>query len=464
MESNLLEHIIIKGCCIDQNYVATLSSVFHKDYFDNKTAAKIYDYIIKHFNEYRTLAPRSAVIADLDKDGKTDAKDFFAEIDAVEFDYIKNYDFLFNSTNDYMKEKAVKKAILSSVDVINKKEEITGIRRIVEDAISKDLNIDLGINYFNTLADRLERMTGPGITRVPTGFPTFDEYISGGLPPFTLSVILAKIHGAKSTFLANMAARQVVMGKNVILVSLEMSEDAFAQRFDSIFSLLDINRMYKETKLKKKLMKSLLDIKKNPNRGNLYIKQYPTGKATVDDYRKYLRELLIRGIKPSIFICDYLNLMKPQYKTHGDMYTDVKNISEELRALSFEFTIPVVSVSQLNREGMKIAFDEVDFTYISESVGVMATADFCAIFGSDENSAVYEGEIFYKIVKNRLGGMVGVTNKFYFDQRNLKMYDSCEQDQWMTDATTSNDTRKMAEVTADPIERNRGSKSRRRER
>jgi hypothetical protein len=94
------------------------------------------------------------------------------------------------------------------------------------------------------------------------------------------------------------------------------------------------------------------------------------------------------------------------------------------------------------------------------SVGVAATADLIAIFGSGEDKAVYESELFYKIVKNRLGGRVGVVDKFYTDARNLKMYDSSEQDQWVDDAKISNDTRSMAEITTpDPIERNRGHRS-----
>jgi replicative DNA helicase len=161
-----------------------------------------------------------------------------------------------------------------------------------------------------------------------------------------------------------------MMGKNIVLASLEMSEDAFSQRFDSIFSLLDINRIYREKSMKLKLIKKLGELKAQEGRGNLYIKQYPTGKATVDDYRRYIRELRIRGIVIHEFVCDYLNLMKSQYKTKGDMYSDVKNISEELRAMSYEFKIPVVSVSQLNREGMNITFDEVDFTYISECLSL----------------------------------------------------------------------------------------------
>lgn len=460
MDPVLLEKLIVKGCLIDTNYLANLSNVFVKEYFDNQIASKVYDYIIKHFIEYKKLAPKSVIISEFDKEGSTDTTDFFNEIESIDFNYSSNYDFLFDKTNEYLKEKAVKKAFLDGVQIINQKGDLKITRKLIEEALSKDLKVDLGLNYFDTLSERLTRLMGPGDKRIPTGFPTLDEYITGGLPPYTLSVMVAKIHGFKSTWLANVCARQTLMGYNPVLVSLEMSEDAFAQRIDSVYSLLDINKMYRERQLKNTLIKSLKELKNLPNRGTLYIKQFPTGKATVDDYRKYLRELIIRGSNPSIFVCDYLNLMKPQYKTKGDMYTDVKSVAEELRALSFEFQIPVLSVSQLNREGMKVTFEEVDFTYISESVGVAATADLIAIFGSGEDKAVYESELFYKIVKNRLGGRVGVVDKFYYDQRNLKMYDSTEQDQWVDDAKISNDTRKMAEiVTPDPIERSRGRRS-----
>lgn len=462
MENKILEQLIIKGCCIDPYYLASLSSVFSKEYFDNPVAGKVYNFISEHFNEYKNIPQKAIIISEFDTSTSTEVSDFLNDVDNMEFNYTKNYDYLYNKTNDYLKEKAIKKAILSSVDIINKKEDIVNIRRFVEDALSKDLKIDLGINYFNSLNERLPRLMGPGDIRVPTGFPTFDERINGGFPPYTLSIMVAKIHGFKSTFLANMCARQVLLGKNVVLTSLEMSEDAFSQRFDSIFTLLDINKMYREKKLKIELMKKLKEIKELPGRGNLWIKQFPTGKATVEDFRKYLRELKIRGVNVDIFVCDYLNLMKPQYKSKGEMYGDVKSIAEDLRALSFEFRIPVVSVSQLNREGMMVSFDEVDFTYISESVGVVATADLVAIFGSSEDNAVYQSELFWKMVKNRLGGRVGEVDRFYFDQRNLKMYDSSEQEIWMNDAQISNDSRNMVEVKSDPVERNRGRKSRRR--
>jgi hypothetical protein len=144
---------------------------------------------------------------------------------------------------------------------------------------------------------------------------------------------------------------------------------------------------------------------------------------------------------PSIVYVDYINLMKPAILKDGGLYGAGKAISEELRALSFEFGIPFVSVSQLNREGTFVGFEELDFNYISESMGVPATADFMSMMGADEDSLIYESELHNKIVKNRLGGRVGDTWKCYYDTRTLKIYDELEMDLWIGDSEKTGDER-----------------------
>jgi len=193
-----------------------------------------------------------------------------------------------------------------------------------------------------------------------------------------------------------------------------------------------INKLNKYSKLK--------------NTGNLFIKQYPTGQASVMDFKRYIRELIMRDTKPDIIYVDYINLMKSSYKNRGDLYVDVKMISEELRAMSFEFECPVVSVTQLNREGSITVFNEIDFNHVAESMGVIATADAMVIIGRNEDDMVYESEKYYKFVKNRLGGRVGDIDKFYFDTRSLKMYDSVELDLWLEDCKISGDERNMKEI------------------
>jgi len=79
------------------------------------------------------------------------------------------------------------------------------------------------------------------------------------------------------------------------------------------------------------------------------------------------------------------------------------------------------------------------------SLGLPATADYMSILGTDEDAMIYQSELFYKVVKNRLGGRVGEIDKFYYDTRSLAMYDSTEIDLWISEATQTGDTRDLHE-------------------
>lgn len=265
-----------------------------------------------------------------------------------------------------------------------------------------------------------------------------------------------------SNVMANMIARQVLNGKNIALASLEMSEDMFAQRFDGIYSLLDINRFYFNRRLQQQLVERLRAIKQLPTRGNLYIKAFPTGKASVNDFRSWVRELKMRGVNLDAFYFDYLNLMASAEVSKSDnTYSSVKSIAEETRAMGFEFNIPMISVSQLNRAGTFMSFEDVDFNSIAESMGVPATADFMMIMGSNDEHMVYNNEVHYKIVKNRLGGRVGEMDKFFYDARSMKMYCSTEMELWMQDREISGDDRDIA---SHPEPEQQGTTGRRRRR
>lgn len=439
LNSNFIEKIILKGMLSDKNFLILVSSVFEENYFDDSSISHTFKFCKDYVDEYNSIPSKDAIINS--SGSPDDVRSVITEAEQTDFNVADSYDFLLEQSNDYLKEKALKQAIVESIDDVENPERRAIIQQRIEKALIKDLKIDLGLRYFEDLGVRLRRIFTATENRIPTYFPVFDEYINGGFPPLTFSTITARIHGGKSNLMANFAARQVLNGHNPVILSLEMSEDMFAQRFDSIYSKLDINKIYMSRRFKINLKDKLREVKETENRGELFIKQYPTGSASILDFRIYLRELILRGIEIGIVYVDYINLMKAAYKVDNNMYSAVKRVSEELRALSFEFKCPFVSVSQLNREGFFVNFSELDFNYMAESIGIAATSDFIAIMGTDEDQMVYESEILYKIAKSRIGGRVGVIDKFYMDKRSLKMYDTSELDTWIDDATFSGDSR-----------------------
>ena len=451
LDSDFLEKLILKGITTDKMYLVLCSNVFEKEYFDDSSVGEVFNFSKSYIEEYRTLPPREVILNTLQSD---DVANAFREADGIEFDVSGNYDYLLQQTNNHLKNQAIRHALMDSVSIYEKGENLEEVRNKIEKALTKDIKIDMGLDYFIQLSQRLRKIfNATEQNRVRTYYNEFDELINGGFPPFTLSVICARIHGFKSNTMANFAARQVQRGHNVLLMSLEMSEEMFAQRFDSIYSLLDINRMYLGDN-KSELVRKLKAIKDDPNRGNLWIKQFPTGAASVRDFRIYIRELLMRDMNPDIVYVDYINLMKSALRKSDNLYTSVKSVAEELRALSFEFEIPFVSVSQLNREGSFVGFEELDFNYIAESMGLPATCDFMSIIGVDESALIYESELHNKIVKNRLGGRVGEIWKCYYDARIVKMYDESEMDTWIADAQLTGDNR--TPFTRQPQGRGRG--------
>jgi replicative DNA helicase len=460
LNSEFIEKIILKGMTNDKDFLVLVSTVFESEYFDDPNIGHVFNFCREYVDEYHSIPSRDSIINS--SDTPDDIREVLDESNQMEFDLADGYDFLLNQANDYLKEKALKRAIIESVEDVEDPDRRFVVQKRIEEAIIKDIKIDLGLNYFGDLRERLRRIFTATENRIPTFFPVFDELIQGGFPPYTLNVLTAKIHGGKSNLMANMAARQVLNGYNVIVLTLEMSQDAFAQRFDSIFSKLDINRMYVSDSRKRELLRKLRDIKNDESRGNLFIKQYPTGNASVLDFKTYLRELELRGIPVDIVYVDYINLMKVAYNVDNNLYSSIKRVSEELRALAFEFECPIISVSQLNREGFFAQFSEVNFNHIAESMGIPATADFMAIMGTSPEEMVYESEILYKITKSRIGGRVGHVERFYLDKRSLKMYDSSELDEWIDDATISGDEREQIDY--EEIERENRERNRRRRR
>lgn len=444
------EILLIKSALTDKSYLASLANTVEREYISEPAAADIFIILRNYFNKYNDIPTQDTLLNEIaDAEKREDAIQFLNETNAVDFDVARQYEYLIDKTDQWLKEKAIKQAILKSVNIIDKgSEEGTRdynlVREHIEKALAKTIKFNLGLNYFDTLQKRLTRIRKFSDNRLPTFFPIFDEYLNGGFPPYTLSVIVAAIHGFKSNTLVNWISRQVLAGYNIVLLTLEMSEDAFAQRFDSILTCMDINKIYRGDSNIVKLYRKLKEVQKREGRGELFIKEFPTGEATVLDYKAYIRELQIRGYKIDAIYVDYINLMKPTVGGKGvDLYVDVKRIAEELRALGFVFDVPVISVSQLNRPGTLTDFRDLSFSYIAESMGVPATADFISIYGKNPDMLVYLNELHYKIEKNRLGGRVGEVDKFFFDSRSLKMYDASEEDLWIKEAKISKDSRKL---------------------
>jgi replicative DNA helicase len=226
--------------------------------------------------------------------------------------------------------------------------------------------------------------------------------------------------------MCHMASANLMMNKNVLYITLEMSEEKIAERIDANTLNVPIQDLGEITKnmFGKKVAKL-----KDKTKGKLIVKEYPTASAHVGHFRHLLQELDIKkDFRPDIIFVDYLNICSSHRVKPGsgaNSYTLVKSIAEELRGLAVEFNVPIMSATQTTRSGY--GSTDIELTDTSESFGLPATADFMfALISSEELEEL--DQMVVKQLKNRYNDPT-IFKRFIIgvDRSRMRLYD-CEQE------------------------------------
>ena len=236
--------------------------------------------------------------------------------------------------------------------------------------------------------------------KVPFDLEMFNKITKGGLPNKSLNIALAGTGVGKSLFMCHMAAAAMEIGKNVLYITMEMSEEKIAERIDANILNIPIDQL--DTLSQSMYAEKIAKVKKSTN-GKLIVKEYPTGSANASHFRALLNELkLKKKFVPQMIFIDYLNICSSaRMKAMGgsiNSYTYIKAIAEEMRGLAVEFNVPIVSATQTTRSGF--GNSDVGLEDTSESFGLPATADLMfALISTEELEQ--QGQLLVKQLKNR---------------------------------------------------------------
>ena len=205
-----------------------------------------------------------------------------------------------------------------------------------------------------------------------------------------------------------------------------MAEEKIAERIDA--NLLNVN-IQELTDLPKVMFENKVTNLAQKTQGSLIIKEYPTASAHSGHFKSLLNELALKkSFRPDIIFIDYLNICaSSRYRGNSTVnsYSYIKSIAEDLRGLTVEANVPIVSATQTTRSGLCWNSD-VDLTDTSESFGLPATADLMfALISTDELQEL--GQIMVKQLKNRYNDL-SVNKRFVvgIDRAKMRLYD-CEQ-------------------------------------
>lgn len=423
----MLEQTILSNLIYNDEYCRKVVPYLKEEYFDDVSAKKIFSTFSDYVAEYKEPPSIEALKVMLD-DRKDLNEDLFKSVvqtvDNLKQDKSTNQEWLLNETEKFCKDKdlfnTIRKAI-TIVDGSDKEADTGSLPKLFMDSLSISFDTHIGHDYMEDFESRFEFYHRKE-ERLPFDIEMLNKITKGGLPRKSLTVFLASTGAGKSLFMCHMAAASFMYGKNVLYITAEMAEERIAERIDA--NLLDVH------------LDDLLDMPKNvfekkisrireKSPGKLIVKEYPPGTAHAGHFRHLINELKMKkSFAPDIIFVDYINICASS-RIKGaaavNSYTLVKSIAEEIRGLSMEFNIPIVSATQSNRSGYDNT--DMDLTNTSESIGLPQTVDaMFALITSEELESM--GQLMIKQLKNRWGDL-GFYRRFVIgiDRSKMKLYD-----------------------------------------
>ena len=260
------------------------------------------------------------------------------------------------------------------------------------------------------IAEETAIIADPESAFCKTGYRQLDEELGGGMFRAGLYIIGARPGMGKTTLAINVAENIARRGKNILFISLEMSDTQImckriAADTGVSYTAIMSGRMTEEEK-----ERTLESAKRLTERG-LFVNR--KAGLTVGDIGLLAQK--VKGV--DVVMIDYLGLIRPSNGT-GSRYEDYTNISGELKQLAMKLNIPIVALSQLNRANTQRESKRPGLADLRDTGAIEQDADSVILLHREEYYKREQGEknpdaeqIELIIAKNRHGntGTVNMT-------------------------------------------------------
>jgi len=426
MQNQTIERTALTNLLNNEDYLRKVLPFIKPEYFDVKEERIIFDEIAKFVDKYNKNPTQISLEIEVStrKDlNDTEHKKIVEIIKSLNPEQI-DFDWLVDTTEKFVKDKAIYNAIVEGVGIIDGKSKDKtpeSIPHILTEALAVSFDNSVGHDYLEDSEARFDYYHHKE-ERIPFDLEFFNKITKGGLPPKTLNIALAGTGVGKSLFMCHQSANCLSQGKNVLYITLEMAEERIAERIDANMMNISIPDLHD---LPKKMFDDKITKLQKKAKGKLIIKEYPTASAHSGHFRGLLKELAIKkSFKPDIIFIDYLNICaSSRFKAGNNMnsYTIIKSIAEELRGLAVETNVPIMSATQTTRSGFSNT--DVGLEDTAESFGLPATADLMfALISTEELEGL--NQICVKQLKNRYNDPT-MNKRFIIgiDRAKMKLFD-----------------------------------------
>jgi replicative DNA helicase len=337
---NAFQIKVLGALLTQRDFLLNIADSLDSEYFESQAHKWIIEYIIKYFSQYHTYPTIETLAIEIKKiDNEVLRISLTDSIrEAYKMSDVSDLEWVEKEFSDFCKNQQMKKAIMTSVDLLNLG-DYDGIRGLINDAMKAGEEKNIGHIYETDVESRYRK---DDRNVIPFPWKTFNELTQGGYGKGDLVLLFGNPGGGKSWGVIAMGAYAAALGFNVVHYTLELSEGYVGKRYDAVFSGVDVDKLDNH---RNDVNEAIAKIK-----GKIVIKEYAPKRASLDTIEAHLQQLEHQNeFKPDMIIIDYLDLLRTKGRKErkdeiDDVYTDAKGMAKELG-------IPVVSPSQANRTG-----------------------------------------------------------------------------------------------------------------
>jgi len=340
---------VVGALLTQKNFLVNVSDSLEKEYFENQANQWIVDEIQKYFTKYHTVPTMEVLATEVKKIENDVLKIAITEglREAYKESQSSDLDWVENEFTSFCKNQQMKKAIMTSVDLLNLG-DYDGIRSLINGALKAGEDKNIGHEYDKDVESRYRE---DDRNAIPFPWKTFNDLTQGGMGKGDLVLVFGNPGGGKSWAVVAMGAYAAALGYNVVHYSLELAEGYVGKRYDAVFTGIPVDQLDKH---RSKVEETISKV-----RGKVVIKEYPPKRASFDTINAHLQQLeLQHDFKPDLIIIDYLDYVRTKGKK--ERKDEIDDVYVGAKALAKELGIPVISPSQANRSAAKSDIIEGD--------------------------------------------------------------------------------------------------------
>jgi replicative DNA helicase len=384
---------VLSSLLTHKEFLQQMHDVLSEEYFDNQAHRWVVKQILDYYEQYNTTPTMEVLKVEMKKvENEVLQLSIKEQLREAYQSSTADLEYIEKEFSSFCKNQQLKKALLNSVDLLNSG-DFESIRGLIDNALKAGNDKNIGHEY---LKDTEARYREDARKVVPTPWEKFNEFMQGGLGNGDFGLIFGNPGGGKSWTLVALGGYAVKMGYNVLHYTLELGEDYVGRRYDAFFTGKPVDTLSKHRARIDEVVEQLP--------GQLIIKEFSPGMATVNTLRSHIQKCQDLEFAPDLILIDYVDLLSSK-KRVSDRKGEIDDIYLSTKGLAKELQLPVWSVSQVNRAGAKD--DVIEGDKAAGSYDKMMVTDI-AISLSRKKEDKVNGTGRFHIMKNRYG-MDGMT-------------------------------------------------------